>query len=172
MTATTAPPLRDVTALGATVIGLSCLIALGDVRRAVTSFSAVESSRSGTAPSGYLVHDLVVVPEAAGGRRLARHREQPAWRAPRPPVANRYLPRPTTSWWWTLWLLYLGLGYLVTANPARLAPDEGGIVPAPEIVLAVVSVAALLSWIRVVRTVSRVQRALVIGPVTPVLALP
>lgn len=59
----------------------------------------------------------------------------------------------STSWWWSGWLL---LGF-VGGLDARI----GGIHPRLEILVAVVSCATLLAWIRVVRGVTATQDHLV-----------
>jgi hypothetical protein len=70
-----------------------------------------------------------------------------------------YRPVPTALWW-GLFLVYLALNRAT----ARLGLADGGIVPVVEIAVAISGVAALSCWIRVVRTVSRIQRQVATGP--------
>lgn len=73
---------------------------------------------------------------------------------------------PPTSLWWTLWIVYLVLGNIGARASFSDQPGQR-IFPELEIALAVVSVAALICWIRVVLGLSRVQRTLAAGPAAP-----
>ena len=71
-----------------------------------------------------------------------------------------------TGWWWGLWIVYATLSNLSGQLSLRLGDrPDGGIFPGLEVAMAVASVVALVFWIRVVRSLSRVQDQLRTGPV-------
>jgi hypothetical protein len=97
------------------------------------------------------------------------------WRATAGSLPPGHPDRREPSWpmatglWWGLWVVSSALnrGSNQLQSKFGTRPD-GGIFPLLEFALAGTSVAALVLWIRLVRNLTRVQRALVTGPPAPV----
>jgi hypothetical protein len=212
--------LTDTSGLGVAVIVLSCLLTLGDVLTAATSFSAVDSNRQAsltgeavfTAYDGITLIGLLVLPTwivtsiwlNAARRNAVRLAPQEVRRGPAwcwlgwiVPIVSLWFPKrmvddvwratasslppghpdrrephhqlhQPTGLWWGLWIVYVALGNLSGQLSLRLGDrPDGGVFPALDVTVAIISVVALIFWIRVVRNVSRVQHQLATGPVAP-----